>query len=112
MVRRHSAPVGVQAGLASGAIPDGYRYDLCRRGGRWVVSLKRRGTKLAGTPRPTRAWQRAFLATGRRWIVSAYDHFGSEPSGSDVHSHLGCGRVSHRRRWEELAADQPWTTLC
>ena len=47
------------------------------------------------------------LAARRRRDVPAHDPARSERSRADLHRHLGRGRLPHRRRRQDLAADQP-----
>ena len=47
------------------------------------------------------------LAARRRRHVPAHDPSRSEQSEADLHRHLGGGRLPHRRRRQDLAADQP-----
>ena len=49
----------------------------------------------------------AIVAARRRRHVPAHDHSRSEQSAADLHRHFGRGRVPHRRRRQDLAADQP-----
>ena len=51
------------------------------------------------------------LAAGRRRHVPAHHHPRSERSAADFHRHLGRGRLPHRRRRQDLEADQPGTAL-
>ncbi len=55
MVRRHAAPLGVQARLAARTVPDRSGYGLCRGGRCRPVPLDRRRADLAGAPRAARA---------------------------------------------------------
>ena len=59
VVRRDAASVGVQAGVASGAIAQRPRYGLRGRGRRRPFPLDRRRRELEGTLRPARPWHRA-----------------------------------------------------
>ena len=54
VVRRHAAPLGVQAGVASRTVADRSGHRLRRRGRRRPVSLDRRRADLAGTCRAAR----------------------------------------------------------
>ena len=64
VVRRHAAPLGVQARLASRAVADRSGHGLRRRRGRRPVPLDRRRPDLAGAARPARPRLRA--RTGSR----------------------------------------------
>ena len=64
VVRRHAAPVGVQAGLAPRAVADRSRHRLCRRRRRRAVPHDRRRADVAGASRAARPWLR--VRTGRR----------------------------------------------
>ena len=63
-------------------------------------------TDLAGTPRTARPRLRVPLAARRRWNVPAHDPAGSERPRADLHRHLRRRRLSHRRRRQDVAADQ------
>ena len=82
VVRRHAAPVGVQAGLASGTVAHRSRHGLRRRGRRRAVPLDRRRADLAGTVRAARPRLGAALAAGRRRHVPAHHPSRSERPGS------------------------------
>jgi hypothetical protein len=69
------------------------------------------GAKLAGTLRPARPRHRPQVAAGRRRHVPAHDYSRPEQSPADVHCHLGGGRVPHRRRRQDMEADQPWAAF-
>ena len=69
------------------------------------------GPDLAGTRRPARPRLGAEMAARRRRHVPAHDPPRSERSRADLHRHLGRGRVPHRRRRPDLAADQPRTAV-
>ena len=107
VVRRHAAPLGVQARLAPRAVADRSGYRLRRGRRRRPVPLDRRRQDLARAGRPARPRHRAQLAAGRRRHGPAHDPPRSEQSRADVHRHLGRGRVPHRRRRQDLEADQP-----
>ena len=47
----------------------------------------------------------------RRRHVPAHDPSGPERSRTDLHRHLGRGRLPHRRRRQDVAADQPRTAV-
>ena len=47
------------------------------------------------------------LAAGRRRHVPAHDPARPDQPRADLHRHLGGGRVPHRRRRQDLEADQP-----
>src|SRR5438128_1234864 len=107
VVRRHAAPVGVHASLASRTVPDRSGYHLRRGSRRRLVPLDGWRPDVAGAPRT--AWPRlgVLLAAGRRRVVPAHDPSGSEPSRADLHRHLGGGRLPDRRRRQDMAADEP-----
>ena len=90
VVRRHAAPVGVQAGLAPRALALGPRLGLCRSRGRRAVPQPGRRLKLA---RATRAAQRQGtpLAAGRRRHGPAHHRARSQPGRG------GCTSPSRRR---------------
>ena len=69
------------------------------------------GGRLAGTARPARPRLRAALAARRRRHVPAHHHSGSERPQTNFHRHFRRGRVSHRRRRRDLAADQSGAAL-
>ena len=111
VVRRHAAPLGVQARLAPRAVADRSGHRLRRRRRRRPVPLDRRRADLAGTARAARPRLGPALAAGRRRHVPAHDPARSERSRADLHRHLGRGRLPHRRRRQDLAADQPRPAL-
>ena len=98
VVRRHAASLGIQAGLASGAVADRSRNRLRRNRRRRPVPLDRRRTELAGTFRPARPRLRTAMAARRRRHVPAHHYSGSQRSPADIHRHLGRRRLPHRRR--------------
>ena len=51
------------------------------------------------------------LAAGRGRNVPAHHHSRSERSAADLHRHFRGGRLPHRRRRQDLAADQPRTEV-
>ena len=104
-------PVGVQAGVASRAFAHRSRYGLCGRGRCRAVSLDRRRRELAGTFRPARPRHRSQVAAGRGRHVPAHDYSRSQRSAADLHRDLGGGRFPHRRRRQELEADQSRTCI-
>ena len=106
VVRRHAAPVGVRARLASRTVADRPGHGLRRRRGRRLVPLDRRRADLAGAARPARTQLGVLLAARRGRHVPAHDPARSEPSRADLHRHLGGGCVPHRRRRHDVAADQ------
>jgi hypothetical protein len=57
--------------------------------------------------RSARPWIWTALATRRRRTLPAHHHRRSEQPGTRVHRHLRRGRVPHRRRRKDVAADQP-----
>ena len=65
------------------------------------------GTDLAGAGRPARSRHGAHVAAGRRRDVPAHDPPRPDQSRTDLHRHLGRGRVPHRRRRPDVEADQP-----
>ena len=106
VVRRHAASVGVQARLASrtvaddpdtvyAGVEDAALFRTTDGGQTWQELPGLRGAK--GQP----------LAARRRRHVPAHDPARSEQSRADLRRHLGRGRVPHRRRRQDLAADQP-----
>ena len=107
VVRRHAAPLGVQARLAPGAVADRSGHGLRRRGRRRLVPLHRRRTDLAGTLRTARPRHGLPLAARRGRHVPAHHPARSRRPRADLHRHLGRRRLSHRRRRQDLAADQP-----
>ena len=111
VVRRHAAPVGVQARLAPRALADRSGHGLRRSGRRRPVPLDRRRTDVAGTHRTARPRLRVPLAARRRRHVPAHDPARPEQSRADLHRHLGRRRISHRRRRQDLAAHQPRTEV-
>ena len=98
VVRRHAAPLGVQARLASRAVADRSRCGLRRRGGCRALPLGRRRPHMARAARAARPRVRSALAAGCGRHVPAHDHRRSQESRSDLHRDLGGGRVSNRRR--------------
>ena len=99
VVRRHAAPVGVQARLASRAVADRSGHGLRRRGGRRPVPLHRRRHRpgrncpdCAATAR-ARSWQPGAGGMCLHTILL-------DPSDPEriYHRHLGRRRVPHRRR--------------
>ena len=107
VVRRHAASVGVQARLASGAVAHRSRHGLRRRRRRRHLPLDRRRQDLARTGRPARPRHRPAVAARRRRHGPAHDPARSDESQAHVHRHLGRRRVPHRRRRQDLEADQP-----
>ena len=77
MVRRHAAPLGVQAHLASRTLADRSGHSLRGSGRRGGVQNHRWWQKLAGTFRPAQR-QRSSLAARRRGHGPSHDSFGSE----------------------------------
>ena len=106
VVRRHAASVGVQARLASGAVAHRSRHRLRRRRRRRALPLDRRRRELAGTLRPARPRHRTALAAGRGRHVPAHHHSRSQRSRPHVHRDLRRRRLPHRRRRQDLEADQ------
>ena len=68
------ASLGVQAGVASGAVAHRSRHGLRRRGRRRHLPLDRRRPELEGTPRPARTRHRPQVAAGRGRHVPAHHH--------------------------------------
>ena len=106
VVRRHAAPVGVQARLASRAVADRTRHGLCRRRGRRDLPHDRRRAELARAARPARprlrvAWRPAPAAcacTRSCWIPT-------NPSGCSSRSPQP--ERSAPTTAANLAADEP-----
>ncbi len=73
VVRRHAAPVGIQASLASRTVADRSGYRLRRGRRRRLVPLYRRRADVAGTRRTARPRLGPPLAAGRRRNVPAHD---------------------------------------
>src|SRR5438093_1329015 len=96
VVRRHAASLGVQARLASRAVPHRSGLGVRRGGGRRVVPDERRREDVAGARRVARPRHRAQVAAGRRWHVPAHDPARSERSQAHVHRDLGRRRLPHR----------------
>ena len=98
VVRRHAAPVGVQARLAPRAVADRPRHGLrrCRRRG--ALPHHRRRADVARTAGPAHARHGVVVGAGRRWLVPAHDRAGSHQCGPDLRGDLGGRRVPHRRR--------------
>ena len=76
-----------------------------------LFQLDRRRADLAGAVRAARARLRAALAARRGRHVPAHDPARPDQSRADLHRHLRGGRVPHRRRRQDLAADQPRPAL-
>ena len=74
VLRWQTASLGVQAGVASGAVAHRSRHGLRRRGRRRHLPLDRRRPELEGTPRPPRTRHRPQVAAGRGRHVSAHHH--------------------------------------
>ena len=108
VVRRHAAPVGVRAGLAPRAVADRSRHGLCRGRGRGAVPLDRRRRRPGRSCPGLREhgsgphWQPG--AGGMCLHTILLDPTDPAPH---LHRHLGGRRVPHRRRRQDLAADQP-----
>ena len=108
VVRRHAAPVGVQARLAPRAVA---------RPTPTPSTPASRTRRCSARPTAARRWQELpacashgsgrILAAGRRRHVPAHDPARPEQSRADVRRHLRRRRVPHRRRRQDLAADQP-----
>ena len=73
VVRRHAAPVGVQARLAPRAVADRSRHRVRRRRRRRAVPARPTAADLAGALRAARATARARVAAGRGRHVPAHD---------------------------------------
>ena len=84
VVRRHAAPLGIQARLASRTVAHRSGHRLRRGGRRRPVPLHRRRPDVAGTRRTARPRHRAQVAAGRRRDVPAHHPSRSRatPSGS------------------------------
>jgi hypothetical protein len=111
VVRRHAAPLGVQARLASGTVADRSGHGLRRSGRRRLVPLNRRRADVAGTLRTARPRLGPPLAAGRRRNVPAHHPSGSQRPWPDLHRHLGRRRLPHRRCGQDVEADQPGTEV-
>ena len=96
VVRRHAAPLGVQASLASRTVADRSRHRLRRGRRRRPVPLGRRRPDVGGALRTARPRLRAALAAGRRRDVPAHDPARSQRSRADLHRNLRRGRFSDR----------------
>src|SRR2546428_3047254 len=107
VVRRHAAPVGVHASLASRTVPDRSGYHLRRGSRRRLVPLGGWRPDMAGAPRT--AWPRlgVLLAAGCRRVVPAHDPSGPQPSRADLHRPLGGGRPSDPRPPPDKAGREP-----
>ena len=108
LVRRHAAPVGVHARLASRALADRSRHGLRRRRGRRAVPLDRRRPDLAGAVRAARPSPRRLLAAGRGRACAC------TPSSSIRATRSGSSSPSRRPgafrsddAGQDVAADQP-----
>ena len=111
MVRRHAAPVGVQAGLASRAIANRSRYGLRRSGRRRPLPYERRRAELAGASRAARPRLSRRVAAGRGRVVPSHNPAGPCRPRADLRRHLGGGRVPDRRCRPDVAADQSRTEV-
>ena len=69
------------------------------------------GQNVAGTLRPARPRLRPQMAARRRWNVPAHHHSRSGRPRPDFHCHLRGGRFPHRRRRQDVEADQPGTAF-
>ena len=108
VVRRHAAPLGVQARLAPRAVADRSRHRLRRRRGRRPVPLdRRRAESWHELPGLRGHGTGPAVAARRRRHVPAHDPARSDQSRADLHRHLGRRRLPHRRRRHDLEADQP-----
>ena len=65
------------------------------------------GQDVAGACRTARPRLGALMAAGRRRDVPAHDPSRSEQPEPNLHRHLVGGRVPHRRRRQDVEADQP-----
>ena len=105
VVRRHAAPLGVQASLASRAVADRSRYGLCRSGRRRAIPLDRRRHRHGRSSPACAGTVRTALAAWRRRDVLAHDLAGSQQSQADLYRHIGRRGVPHRRRrqaWQPI----------
>ena len=112
VVRRHAAPVGVQARLAPRAVADRPGHGLRRRRGRRAVPHR---------PTAAQTWQELpglrEHGTGTHWQPGAGGMclhtimLDPEQSRPHLRRHLGGRRVPHRRRRRDLEADQPRPAL-
>ena len=112
VVRRHAASLGVQAGVAPGAVARRSGHRLRRRRGRRPLPQHRRRQDVAGAVRPPQARLGAELDARRRRHVSPHHHPGRRPTRS------GCSSPSRRPGafrtddgGDHLAADQPRPAL-
>ncbi len=80
VVRRHAAPLGVQARLASRTVAHRSGHGLRRRRRRRLVPLDRRRADVAGTRRAARPRHRAQVAARRRWDGPAHHSSRSQRS--------------------------------
>ena len=86
-------------------------HGLRRGRRRGDFPLDRRREELARDVRPARTRHRPQLAAGRGRHVPAYHYSRSQESAADLDRHFGRGRVSHRRRRQDVEADQPRTEI-
>ena len=107
VVRRHAASLGIQTRLASRAVAHRSRHGLRRRRRRRDLPLHRRRQDLARTGRPARPRHRPQVAARRRRHGPAHDPARSHQSQAHLHRHLRGRRLPHRRRRQNLEADQP-----
>ena len=98
VVRRHAAPLGVQARVAPRAVADRSRHGVRRRRGRRAVPVHRRRAELARAARPARPRLRLAVGAGRRRPVPAHDPARPDEPEAHVHRDLGGRRLPHRRR--------------
>jgi len=103
--------VGVQAGVAPGAITQRSQHGLRRRGRCRYFPLDRWRRELEGTFRSARPWHRTKVAAGRGRHVPAHDYSRSQQSAADIYRHLSRGCVSYRRRRQNVEANQSRTEV-
>jgi len=76
-----------------------------------ALSDDRRRHVLAGAERPAEARHRLVLAAGRRRAVPAHDPAPPDQRAADLRRDQRRRRLPHRRRRQDLAADQPGAAL-
>ena len=106
VVRRHAAPVGVRARLASRTVADRSGHGVRGRRGRGALQVDRRRAELARAVGAAPTRDRLVVAAGRGRHVPAHDPARSEEPAAHLHRDLGRGRVPQRRRGRDVAADQ------
>ena len=107
VVRRHAAPVGVQARVAPGAVAHRSRHGVRGRGRRGAVQVHRWRAELGGAVAAC-----ASTTRGPHWQPGAggmcLHTILLDPTnpGADVHRHLRGGRLPHRRWRQDVEAHQ------